>query len=661
MKHSPIQRKTWNYRPPISTLCCCFRVCAFIALSLNISYSHANDSSASLQKLFDLPLAQLMEMTVSTASKTEESIAHAPSVVEIVTAKDIHQFGARNLFDVFSRMTSVQVYGSSFAPNNVVSMRGQTFQHHTNHILFLVNGRPFRDSAVGAISASLYQGFPISVIKQIEVIRGPGSVLYGSNAYSGVINIITYEASDDINHEVALSYGSFNTQEISGHSVIRSGDLNLIAGIKAMDRDGWKHEVTDANNVSSHYDTEQEELSTFLNINYKNFALNGYFGHSDQESLGADVLYPTQPFKSKRHFLDLGYTQNLSNNWQAQYNLTYNYMVRNDPFPDQPDIDTSDYLAETNISGDINNELRLMVGASYEEHSGYISQRNVDTTWASAYVQLDYQASDKLKLISGFQLNKPKGVESHSAPRLAAIYSLNSEWTIKGLYGEAFRSPYFLETSFQVPTLIGNPDLKPETITTTELQLFHQTEHAYAGVTLFHSKTEDLITRTGSMPVTFTNSDSISYKGIELETKYHLNQQWTLVSSASYQTNEDDNGGNDTAIAPNTMIKLGLSYQSADERFSASIFNNYFGKPTRTSEVFNNVSVVNPQADDYHLMTAKVSYNLSHLGLKGTSVSLFIDNLLDQDIHYPDINKRLVNSLPIHSGRAAYAKISIHF
>jgi len=128
---------------------------------------------------------------IEVVSKQKESIYEAAGVVSVVNNDEIHRYGANNLHDLLSRVTSIYALGSYMYFDNTVSMRGDLFTHINNHTLLLINGRPFRESMFGGLNDTIYQDFPIHAIERIEIIRGPGSVLYGTNAYSGVINIVT--------------------------------------------------------------------------------------------------------------------------------------------------------------------------------------------------------------------------------------------------------------------------------------------------------------------------------------------------------------------------------------------------------------------------------------------------------------------------------------
>ena len=641
-------------RSVIQVFLFCFIFLPPLAKSESVEQNSAGLLDFSLEDLLNL------DMEIGVVSKKLESINDAPGVVDVIDVNEIRRFGAKNLLDVLNRSTSVQVYSSSFAPNAIVSMRGQTFQHKSNHLLFLINGRPIRDSLAGAFSPSLFLSFPINLIQRIEIIRGPGSVLYGTNAFSGVINIVTKRAEDVANNaELSLSAGSFGSSLVRGESYFDSPDWDIVAGVKAFNSDGWLYKTTDRDDIYGEFDREEKDLGAFVSVSYNDFSLNTFIGNSDQASLGANVRFPTHPFKSEVRIIDLGYQFEPYDGWTLQSNLTHNYLRRNGSSSGDPDLSFSDFLTEFNVSGQISKKAGLLFGAVYEKHTGILDDEDVDALWLSSFSQIDYRANDDLKFIAGIQMNRPEGFEVDVSPRVAVIYGLTSELNVKFLYGEAFRSPYFSETSRQASSLVGNPDLQPESIKSFDLQLQYQGQYSSASINIFHSTLTDLIGRVGSSPATFFNGSELTSQGVEFEGKIILNDNWYMLGSSTYQENKVETGERNTV--PEFMAKIGLSYSSPDKTFNASIFDSYFATPTLTSEVFDSVSVVNPVSKSYHLITANVSYALSAFGFDDATVSIYIDNLLDQDINFPDINKRLVNSLPIHSGIGVYATVTTKF
>ena len=112
-------------------------------------------------------------------------VCSAPGVITVVSKEEIAQFGAVNLVDVLNRVTSIQMISSHLWVQAKAAIRGDLIEHADNHVLVLLNGRPMRDGFEGNSQFTVYAAFPIALIERIEIIRGPGSVLYGSNAVAG--------------------------------------------------------------------------------------------------------------------------------------------------------------------------------------------------------------------------------------------------------------------------------------------------------------------------------------------------------------------------------------------------------------------------------------------------------------------------------------------
>jgi outer membrane receptor for ferrienterochelin and colicins len=153
-------------------------------------------STVSAKEKIDTDLEELLsyeieDIAVWVASKRKEKLSQAPGIVSVITTKDIQSYGANNLQDLLSRLPNVYVWGSGLARDNVVSIRGQVQTHLDNHVLILLNGRPIRGGTSSGVQLDIYRNFPLESIERIEMVRGPGSVLYGTNAFSGVINIVS--------------------------------------------------------------------------------------------------------------------------------------------------------------------------------------------------------------------------------------------------------------------------------------------------------------------------------------------------------------------------------------------------------------------------------------------------------------------------------------
>lgn len=168
----------------------------FFTIIILLNTFNATAAEDDFSRLFELSLEELLEIKISVASKIESNSLTAPGVVSLITKEDIIQSGARTLSDVLNTLPGFTVSSSVRAGvHPVILVRGrQSF--NSDDILFLRDGHRLNDPVTGG-SFTFRPDYPLTNIKQIEVIRGPGSALYGANAYLAVVNIITEEALTD--------------------------------------------------------------------------------------------------------------------------------------------------------------------------------------------------------------------------------------------------------------------------------------------------------------------------------------------------------------------------------------------------------------------------------------------------------------------------------
>src|SRR5262245_44744912 len=297
--------------------------------------------------LSKMSLEDLLNLKVVVASKKLEKLGDTSSVITTISAKEIESFGANNLIEVLERAPSVFSIGTYLHPDNVVSVRGDLGTHYNNHVLILINGRPPRDSHFGRQDMALLASFPIDVIERIEVIRGPGSVLYGSNAFTGVINIVT-KTPEGTTSRSTLGGGSNSTRFFRTTNQVSSNDLKLTTGIHYLADDGWDYvakgeagvnpDGTPANRDISRAFT-QDNLGAIASVSYKKLTLDGLYVSSEKPSTGVVParVFPgpptsinrLQPFSERstdasRMYANLGYDHVLSDKYHQTYNLTYN-------------------------------------------------------------------------------------------------------------------------------------------------------------------------------------------------------------------------------------------------------------------------------------------------------------------------------------------------
>jgi outer membrane receptor protein involved in Fe transport len=628
-----------------------------------LSYATSNLST---NDIFKLSIEELA--TINIASKKNETVQQAPGIVTVITTDEIQRYGARNLRDILDRQTSLQVIGSNLFPHNRTTIRGAASTHQDNTVLLTINGRPIRDAAGISNRTDIYSMFPIDSIKQIEIIRGPGSVLYGTTAMTGVINIITKEASEQFQGSVSLGYGSFDRKQSQFTGSKTWKDLKVFTSINAVDSSGDDfNNITDELGTTGTYKTGKSGGQGFLSMDYKDFKLSVLLSDMEYDSARSTFALPSTDQQFERHYINLGHNYNFNDDWKLSTDLQYHHLaiIGKTSLTGNGNAQSQDYLAEATLFGKLNNRLDMLVGGTYNLREGsLLSGLNYSSSIASAYTQFSYTPLDWLKLVAGIEYNKPAETSGDLSSRFSALMALNNNWSVKVLYGEAFRSPTPIERFISAaPFLVGDPSLEPEKIQTFDAQLHYQTEKGSISATYFHSKQDNLITRSGT-PSMFVNSGELTYDGFEMEGKYIIGKGFNFIGNMSYQTNEHDSSKDDETYAPDWMIKTGLSYES-NRGYQFSLFNSFFAKSTLQNHQVATVTAANPIADGYNLLTANLNMNLgsyfNNAALSNTNLSLYGDNLLDEDIFFPSINRTKVNSIPHHAGRGFYGTISFNF
>jgi outer membrane receptor protein involved in Fe transport len=645
-----------------------FKLFVLIIISTSVLAEEIIVLDQDMKEMLTLDLEELT--TVSIASKRTEKLSDAPGIISVVTAEQIQAYGARNLRDVLDRQTHMQIIGSNAFHHDRVSLRGSTFTHTDNTILPLLNGRPMRDGVSGSNNQDLYNFFPVESIKQIEIIRGPGSVLYGTNAFAGVINIITKDAPSAPSVDISATYGSFNTKKTSISGGGKWGELEVFGSFNARDYDGDDFDnITDQAGNTGTYKTGANGLSGTLQAKYKGFTLNVFATDTSMDNQRAAFLLPSDDQDTARQFIDFGYKHYITDDWDISANILYHKTDTSftlNPAGAPTGNKSNTLFGEITTNAKLSNKLNILAGGSYNELSGEFKNNgfSYNNSTYSFYGQADYWIYDWVKLIGGVQYNKPKQLSGEFSPRLGSIFHFNENWGAKILWGKAFREPSPVDRFVNVPGIVvGTPSLDPEKIETLDFQVFYSGKRGSVSATYFHSE-QELISRVGSMPQVISNAGEVEYDGIELEGQLELGHGFNFIGNLSYQTNDKNDGTENVTYAPDWMIKTGLNYES-DRGYQLSIFNSYFAQSTLQNHQVTTVNNFNPDADGYNLLTANMEVNLGQYfqtkSLSGLTFSLYGDNLLDEEIFFPSISATNVNSLPHHHGRGFYATINLDF
>ncbi len=553
-----------------------------------------------VEDLMEMSLEDLLNTSVVSATKKEQSIGDAPAIVTVITSQQIRDRGYRSVAEALGSVVGLDMLHDRFQPNLGVRGVNGGMRSYSRIVKVMIDGQPisFRSSSDNFLDESL---IPMNVVQRIEVIKGPNSALYGADAYQGVINIITKTGASLDNGVLALTTGSVQGNTTSGGSGVlgrKSENLDFViaASYSKTDRSGLSpQDIPDATRYSNQTSTNDiaKPLGIFGKLQYSKES----FG-----TLGFDMNY--QRIDSYSEFQDWGvltgnnrislynwyargtYSRSLSDKLEGNLSLAY---AKGEPTSNEKlSIGTSDwYTRELSYSGidtkaelmyNINDKNSFISGFDYtrDDHTHQTFYRHIDTEtemrntdWVKdshdvpesfdntgLYVQSILHPASLLQnggLLENFSFTSGLRFDKHSVYgdeityRAALVYKFTEKVYTKLLFGTSFKAPSSsqLYTNFiKTDGVIGNPDLEPEKAKIIDLQVAGQvTSHVFFNVDLFTSKTKNKVelgTPLGSSEATNVralNLSEISSWGFEGELMFNIARFSTYFNYA-YQKSE---------------------------------------------------------------------------------------------------------------------------
>ncbi|WP_198262923.1 TonB-dependent receptor plug domain-containing protein [sulfur-oxidizing endosymbiont of Gigantopelta aegis] len=540
------------------------------------------------EDLLALSWEELTQVKVIIASGTEQSLAKAPATVTVITADEIRKTGASNITEVLETVPGVHINSNNFGFRPLVHMRGTgSFQ-----TLLMVNGNDTRDLmwAFGIF----WKGIPVSAIERIEVIRGPGSALYGADASAGVINIITKTAGKITDTQVGIRAGSFDTRS----AFMQTGgewngfDLGMTAEFSTTDgHDPTIEQDKAGTRGTAQYGWDNKDLRfSMANKNWQ--LLANYMRHDNLETgmSGAGFLDPITSAEDERFDMDLIYkNDNFSDNWGLDAKLHYQDLeyASGNGFQEAPpsvsypngklnQMESSERQASFEASGLYSgfNAHQVRIGAGYNWQDLYHVEQQVnfgtgsdglplppggplvdisDTPYAFApertrrikhvYIQDVWSFAEDWELTMGARYDDYSDFGDTMNPRVALIWQTSEKLTTKLMYGQGFRAPSFQELYADTSRTLANSSLDPEESETLELALSYQVSHALElGVNLFKFVITDFISAqdVGQSRRQYQNTGRNKIMGIEMEARWQASKNLSFSGNYTYRDPDDN-------------------------------------------------------------------------------------------------------------------------
>ena len=310
--------------------------CLWLITSLLIPLAVAEaDELGDLNGLSDL---YSEEELISVATGTEIPLNKAPSVASVITRQQIDRMGATHLSEVLERVPGLHVTLSGLSRlDPVYSIRGVQTGFNPQ-VLVLLNGTTFKNTYNGGLPSSFRM--PLSNVKRIEIIRGPGSAVYGADAFSGVINIITNSADDNLEGEVGTRFGSFNSRDLWLRKGYRSDQVSLSLAFDHQQSDGDDGRIINADRQSAldtlfstsaslapgAINSRYEMTNLHLDLGLGNWLLESWYWKQSNAGLGVggvNALDNVGDQDLEQWRLRLAYEDQISNHWSLSAHASY--------------------------------------------------------------------------------------------------------------------------------------------------------------------------------------------------------------------------------------------------------------------------------------------------------------------------------------------------
>ncbi|HZX32508.1 MAG TPA: TonB-dependent receptor [Rhodocyclaceae bacterium] len=653
------------------------RLCGLAIGSLALG-AHAAPAT---EDLTEMSMQQLLDVEVVSVSKYAQTLADAPAAATVLRQSDIRQFGYRTLADILKGLRGFYVSGDR--QYSYLGVRGFSPPGDYNtRVLVLVDGYRINDNIydTGAIGGEF--GLDVDLIDRVEVVRGPGSSVYGSNALFGVINVITRRGRDLNGGEASVAAASNDGREgrLSWGKRLESG-LEVMVSASGLRNDGptlnFPEFSATNGGVTSH--TDFEHRRQFLTkLEYGAWSLTLMDSRRDKGvptgAFGTDFNDRGNHIIDGQTSANLGYYGVLDSGaevtgrlYAGNYGYKGYYVYGGTV---NRDVSEGAWVGGEGRIVKALGDHKLVYGAEYQRNQRQ-NQSNFDANPLAYYLddrrrserygifaQDDYSLARRWVLSVGLRYDHASSVKSggNVSPRLGLIHHLDDGAVAKLLYGSAYRTPNVYERYYQYPgQQLSNPALASERIKTYEAIWekdvgpgFHLVGSAYyyriRDWIVFQPQTDPF----GTTVYRYENQSPVSAKGLEFE----ADRQWEggVRTRASYSAQfapERSNGGINQA--PRHLLKTSLSTPLWSPAWRTGVEYQYMSSRTTASG----------RVGGYGLANATLLYVPQP---RNFEVALSFYNLFDRRYADPASDPGLPNreSL-VQDGRAWRLKLTVPF
>ena len=612
----------------------------------------------SLDDLLQLSLKDLAAIEVVSALKVPATVNRIPATVRVITAEQIAENGYFTLEDALGDLPGFQ-FRNILGFNSYVFLRGIPSQNNT--ILLLVDGIQINELNSGGFYAG--GQFNLGNVERIEVVYGPASALYGTNAIAGVVNVITRDPRQGTGGKVTAALGNLGTSLLDFRAAWGSPENGFGVSLSGMAKGTDKADLTGPRgdgNWTGAADNFEDDLSFDGTVRWK--SLSAGFVFQDKETSFASAQktlgLPLQDHDVNWHIRFLNawatYAYEKPGPWSARSTVYYrSSTVLRDTVPviETATADSAGRQYRWYRPGElVGNETQATWTPSsrFAVSAGVVLERErlaggfsitssqsaeepaprppepprITNDLISLYAEANCALSEGLRLFAGLRHDDSTGYGTANTPRAGLVLN-RDRLTAKLLYMQAFRAP----KPWDFTDGLGNPGLQPEEIRTVEAAVaWTFSDHLRADASVYRGRLEGLLTRVAEGDsYRWENAGDLDTDGLELSVELRKGRvkSW---ANASFTESADESGRQIPEIA-RWGANLGASY-ALTPRFAVGLRANYLGARTNPKVIPATGDV---RIDDALVLHASASVRLPH-GFEG---HLFVNNLSNTTYFHP--------------------------
>lgn len=648
------------------------------------------------------------ENSISIATGRSMPINIAPAVATVITAEELEAIGATTLSEALTLVPGVNVTYRS--QGDLYVIRGiQSDSNFNPEVTILIDGVPQNDVHFGNARKFTSQ-IPWQNIARIEVIRGPGSAIYGADAFAGVINIVTKRPSEVHGVELGIRGGSFDTGELRGTVKNEIGDTTSVLSVQARTTDGhepWIEEdaqtywdqifgtnaslapgnmQTWVDDYNLMWDLRRDKWQLRLRNAGRTMGITGIVGALDDQG-----KTESQYYSADLRFHDPRFSDNWTVSWDTGY-LRYEILAKDThafpagafggAFPEGV-LDDPGYTEDrtrTELSGVYSgfskHVLRIGTGGEYARVYDMTEARNFtyspfgmpiptgtyealsedemfsqekDRTVLFAYVQDEWTLAQDWALTTGIRYDNYSDFGSTINPRVALVWTTRQDLTTKLLAGKAFRAPTLLDLYAQnTPSIIGNPDVEPVEIQTYELAFdYRPTSKLRTGLGFFyHDISNQIGVTTTPLGSLVDNVEGQTGNGFEVDFRWEMSTSMTLRGYYAHQKNELKEIHVSPGNAPENSANLRFDWRFMPAWYFNTNMRWVADRPREPGDSREPI-------DDYLWFDVTLRYKPAN---QNWNLGITVNNVFDADARDPVPETDMPNDLPLPE-RAIYAHV----